>query len=57
MAWLAYAWARYGVYSRLAYAGLAYANQIDLRDALGGFIYAASLGLQVIFAFCSKSRC
>jgi hypothetical protein len=44
MAWLAYAWARYGVYARLAYVGLAYANQIDLSlgGALGGFIYAAS---------------
>jgi hypothetical protein len=42
MAWLAYAWARYGAYAKLAYAGLAYANSINLGDALGGFIYAAS---------------
>jgi hypothetical protein len=42
MAWLAYVWARYGIYARLAYVGLAYANQINLGDALGGFIYAAS---------------
>jgi hypothetical protein len=47
LAWLAYA--RYGVYARLAYANLAYASfayasQIDppIEGALGGFIYAAS---------------
>jgi hypothetical protein len=40
--WLAYA--RYGVYARLAYASFAYASQIDppIEGALGGFIYAAS---------------